>query len=256
MLLSVVMFVWGGSVFASPIVIPDDYIGADPTGGWDGKDIIGDDFRFDVSKTEVTNSGGNLIVDVYTTFLDDINYLGAELGDLFISTDAYNPVVPTDNDYYYNGEDWEYALVLDSHNSSGGGDLFLYTVDMGNRTVGDSNTGNIKLSDDYFSSPPFHYRQGQEVRIDVDVPSHDTGLTGSWSVYGLSSPGNSDDYLRFEIALSAFGDDVPRCFHWAPTCANDVIEGCIPDASALILLGSAMIGVGVFGRKKVFKKEA
>jgi hypothetical protein len=36
---------------------------------------------------------------------------------------------------------------------------------------------------------------------------------------------------------------------------NHKNQASIPDATTLVLLGSAMVGVGVFGRKKVFKRS-
>ncbi len=75
---------WAGNGVALTIV--DDYIGADPVGTrWDGKDVVGDGDFFDISRMEVNLVGGQFVVDVYSTYFDNIGKHGTELGDLFVS---------------------------------------------------------------------------------------------------------------------------------------------------------------------------
>jgi hypothetical protein len=58
--------------------------------------------------------------------------------------------------------------------------------------------------------------------------------------------------LSFDIGGIPLGDSIG--LHWAEQCGNDVIEGIapVPEASALLLLGSGLVGLVGFGKK--FKK--
>jgi hypothetical protein len=228
-----VAFLWVSSV--SAFTIDDNYIGADPTNdGYDGLDRIGNADLFEVYGMNVSfDFRKKIIVSINSSYFDNIGAYSTYLGDLFISTDGYNPVNPTENDWSYNGEDWEYAFVLDSHDAN-----------FGSGTLYDTNgDGEIILS----SAPDnYIYRAGQEVQYDPE--GKDGEGDGTWGIFG--------DWLTFYIpwlddwnGVEVFG------FHWAMTCANDVIEGAapVPEPATMLLLGTGLLGIAGVGRKKLFK---
>jgi hypothetical protein len=107
----------------------------------------------------------------------------------------------------------------------------LYSLNSGN------NDADALLSDDFLTGGT--YRDGQEVAVDT-TNGDLTPLTGnsSWSV--------DSDSVNFSIDLTGTGleDSDTIAFHWAMTCANDVIEGVVPLPGALVMMLS---GLGLFG---------
>ena len=221
--------------------INDNYYGANDH-GWG--DVIGNSAYFDINRMEVSFNNGYLIVDVYSSYFDNIGIYETQLGDLFISNNGWAPHVtsPYLSDNASNGESWEYALVLNNHSGSAtSGTLKLCTI----------GSGTIKTS---FAPPGYTFRDGQEVQF---TPTGSFLATGTWAINNLveGSP-DTDDYLRFNITYGNWGVIDSFGFHWGMTCANDVIEGAapVPEPSTLLLLGAGLIGLGLLGRRKMVKK--
>jgi hypothetical protein len=227
--------------------INDNYIGANDHGYGD---IIGDAALFDIAGMNVSFQSGNLVVDVYTRYLDNIGVYSTALGDLFISTDGWHPygTAPYNEDGANSGakkgETWEYATVLNTYSpdsSTTSGTLALYSTSSGTIIPSYGPLGDI-------------WRDGgqQEVQFRPGAVAGPVA-TGTWQII---SPDNTDlDILRFTInygfsGVSDFG------FHWAMTCANDVIEGsdprAVPEPATLLLLGLGLMGLA--GVRRKFKR--
>lgn len=219
---------------ATPIDIQDTYIGGTPTNTqWNGADIIGDAWYFDINKMEVSFiSSDTMIVDVYSRYFNNIGKYNTQLGDLFIST----------NGYQGDNEQWEYALKLDTYlpniNTTTSGNISLYNVQTANIIQSNAPTGSV-------------FRAGQEVQY---WANGQTSLaTGSWELFNLGG-NDTDDYLRFAITYD-FGNVFTYGLHWTMTCGNDVIEGAapVPEPATILLFGTGLIGLGSILRRAIKK---
>ena len=245
--------------------IEDQYVGA--YGGSYG-DVVGSS-QFEIYSMDVDLTGSTLDATINTNFAGTagtnfegitVDSTGIGYGDLFLSTDGWDPAgtSPYSSDNNINGEFWEYALVIDDADRfvsgfAAGGTLSLYEL------TGDTNDKNARLSDDFITSGTGSYRNTQEVAADLDayyltdssLPdtednrtyyAQDTGVTGTWSVV---DGGSNPNYIVFNIDLSGTGlESTNFAFHWAMTCANDVIEG-VPAPVILLLMATGLFGVGV-----------
>ena len=213
-------------LFASPITITDNYIGGSPTHpAYNGFDVIGAPAYFDIDRMEVGFSGNQMTVNIFSSYFDNVGLYSTALGDLFISTNGYDPVTP-------GGEIWEYAVSLDDHLGTSGS-TNIYAV----------NNASTILS----SAPPgYIYRAGQEVQYNGS--GQNPLDLGTWFI------SNTKDYLSITILMLDDWSTVPAFgFHWAMTCGNDVIEGSapspVPEPATILLYGSGLIGLAGFGRK-------
>jgi hypothetical protein len=218
---------------AKAVIIYDNYYGADDHGYGD---VIGDPSVFGIDWMDVSISGNQMNVIIKTGYPgSDTLGAGTEYGDFFISTNGWDPYgsSPYLYDNSSNGEDWEYAFDVQTG--------MLYDIS--------SAQGSILLSNDRMNSSRYIFRDGQEVAIDASgLSGYSTGTAGSYN----------NGYYYFAINISGLGWQLENLgFHWAAaTCGNDVIEGAapVPEPATMMLLGSGMILLAGFGRKKLFKK--
>jgi hypothetical protein len=215
---------------ASAVMIDDTYWGSDGFAYADRDSIGGADYQ--IQNMEVTFAGGYLNVRVNTNFTGPDHY-GVDFGDLFISSNGWNPDTSASNyrnDNIFTGEDWEY--VFDTSEGALYGGAF-----------------DIATSDDFFAGQGYYYRRNQEVQ------RADGGTELAGSLVDVSNATGNGGYLEYNILLSSLdlttGDIGLR---WAMTCSNDAIEGSVhhsvPEPATILMFGLGILGLGVTARKK------
>lgn len=244
-----IVFWSSGAVYASTWTIQDNYIGGTilektEDKGWvqnDGDVISLSDevkyFNIDFMTIAIATNG-DVTVEIQTGYTDGRR--GTNYGDLFVSTDGWNPYGDAGagypDDRFGFGETWEYALDTSSSN--------IYSV----------NPDHIQLANDVMTTPAYHYRNNQEVLYNPDVNE------GSQGSFAFSHAGS---LISYSFNLSSFGlsweDELDLGFHWAMTCGNDVIQGgihkaAVPEPGTMLLLGLGIAGLGAAGRKRVIKR--
>lgn len=228
--------------------IQDNYIGGIQFGNnvydsIDGQlihDILGDDDRYGLDSITVTFSNSTTKIDIYGAYFQHVTSNTndfIDLGDLFLSTNGWNPVNPTTKDTYQFGEFWEFALVLDDHTgNTPAGTATLYKID---------GIAEYILAEKATTSPTKRY--GQESLLNIEGKANDIVGNGSWSLF--------TDHLSFTIDTSLLNlgrDDLG--LRWTMTCANDIIEGSVspvPEPATILLFGFGMASlVGLRTRRK------
>lgn len=214
---------------------------------WNGSqwhDVVGDPNIFNVFGIDVTFSSGNLIFDLYTNFDSDGKYLYS--GRWFYLADLALDV-NLDGTY-------EYGIVLLDHDNwtqtplptKPNLDVGLYSVtswDTSQYFTG--GTGWIYGGLANQGSPHVSYvaiAGGDKIDNLVAGPIPTTIGTNPGYKWSVTIPTEHLIGLENEIGI----------FWGGMTCSNDAIEGSapIPEPATLILLGSGLAGLGLFGRRK------
>jgi hypothetical protein len=229
-----------GMAYAFPATIDDSTVPF--IGGNYASDVIGTGFSIDKLTVDV-NAANIMTVKIFTDYVKPAyeNTLGTKVGDLFISGTGWKPSGAAPNyttDTFTGAEvpgstknqtQWQYAFDFDTAS--------LYAI----------TNANIKTSTDVYGA--YAVAHNYTYRHDIAVDS----VGGAFIENGNFSKHASYYELSFDIGNLNLNLN-QLAFHWAMTCANDVIEGDpVPEPSTLLLLGAGLLGLVAFGRKHLKK---
>lgn len=250
--------------------IDDNYIGGDPTHSSSHTDVIGEYKYYDIAGMNVATAGKTMTVDIFTSFVaqtasSTIWSEQTHIGDLFMGTGGWKPYGTAADKYSNdtidnNQTNWDYVAVFDSHVPTTNGDtttsglVKIYST-KDNGSFVESNIGTLNTSQ-------WIYRDGQYVQFTPNANAVALA-TGTWNINRNAFSANGNTYgdlqLIFDYStIAAVGND--WAFQWDMTCANDVIQGqtnvppAVPEPGTMVLLGVGMLGLAIFGKRRIANK--
>jgi len=183
---------------------------------------------------------------------------GYASGDIFVGNDPkYGATVPSlpsgdpnhQNDPISNLFGYKWAIHL-NFNTSTGGTYDLYGLD-------NSTLLEVWYNQNYQANPWRYSKDATETHINYGTFTFLSGLTDAQ--VGFDGDGSNTHYA-IEIPLSGLPVSGDWYFHYTYQCGNDFLMGHgnlptppVPEPATMFLLGSGLVGLAGFARKK-FRK--
>jgi hypothetical protein len=246
-------------------VINDNYIGAGYTG-----DVKGDENIYDISQMEVSRTGTQMTVDIFTNFVGNNDDYGIVFGDLFMSTNVTNfdsPWKPNSANDTWNNTNWNYAYTIadwqasnwshnDRNNTSNGYGRLVSGFDStdlqySNNSTNRHNQGVALKNSTYIGNYQSTNAYDTIHSGGNDYDADSAYLQSHWNQW---TAGNGKISFTFDVANTALATANQIAFRWAMSCANDIIEGLVsvrdpdnqttvPEPQTLLLMLLGMAGI-------------
>jgi hypothetical protein len=241
----VAMFMVAGSVMAAPVVdgtmltTPGEWAGIQTAedgtgpGGYVGPGYGGQ--AYDVEYL-------GLYVDATTV------YFGLQTGfDLVNGVSSYSP---GDFGLDVTGDgNYEYAI---DYSIDGSGNVTYTLVDMSSATA----TWSMVAIPGYSESNPWEavYQSSDILQTWLSTTGSPYDAAYGSGVYLNNIDGGISYVLEGSFALNDLAGASPMTIHWTMECGNDYLNHTVPIPTTMLLLGTGLMGLVGFGRKRLLNK--